>query len=312
MPEAAAPGAAHFPPDGAGTVVTVGTFDGVHVGHQDVLRRLAARARESGLRSLLVTFDPHPSEVVKPDTAPLLLTVGDEKLLALADSGVEYCAVLPFTRRLASFDAAEFVDRVLRARFRMRELLVGYDHGFGRDRAGGVDVLRSLGEREGFRVEVVPPHRLSGGETVSSTMVRRAVAAGELATAARALGRPYSVSGRVVRGEQRGRLLGFPTLNLGAPPARKLLPPGGVYAVRVQTPSGEFGGMMNLGPRPTFGDDRSSLEAHLFDARGDFYGAAVSVEFVERLRDTRAFSGPDALAAQLREDAERARGALTV
>jgi riboflavin kinase/FMN adenylyltransferase len=293
-------------------VITVGTFDGVHLGHSDVLTRLAARARAAGLRSLLVTFDPHPSEVLKPARAPLLLTVGDEKLAALAATGVDLCAVLPFTHTLASYDAAEFVERVLRRRFRMRELLVGYDHGFGRDRAGGVEVLRSLGEREGFRVEVVPPFQLPDGETVSSTMIRRAVQEGDLAAARRALGRPYAVFSRVVRGEQRGRLLGFPTLNLGPPPPRKLLPPGGVYAVRVQTPLGEFGGMMNLGPRPTFGDDRPSLEAHLFDAAGDFYGAPVSVEFVARLRETRAFSGPDALVAQLRDDAERARGALTV
>ena len=313
MPDPGAGRAAdQFPHDGAGSVVTVGTFDGVHLGHADVLTRLAARAREAGLRSLLVTFDPHPSEVVKPATAPLLLTVGDEKLAALAATGVALCAVLPFTRALAAFDAAEFVERVLRARFGMRELLVGYDHGFGRDRAGGVEVLRTLGAREGFRVEVVPPYRLADGDTVSSTMIRRAVEGGDLGAARRALGRAYSVTSRVVRGEQRGRLLGFPTLNLGPPPARKLLPPGGVYAVRVQTPLGEFGGMMNLGPRPTFGDDRPSLEAHLFDARGDFYDAPVSVDFVERLRDTRAFSGPEALVAQLRDDAERARGALTV
>ena len=313
MPETAAPTReARFPHDGAGTVVTVGTFDGVHLGHQDVLARLAARARESGRRALLVTFDPHPSEVVKPAKAPLLLTVGDEKLAALASCGVELCAVLPFTPALAAYDAEEFVDRVLRRRFRLAELLVGYDHGFGRDRAGGVEVLQSLGERDGFRVEVVPPHRLADGTTVSSTLIRNAVASGNLAEAARALGRPFSVAGHVLRGEQRGRLLGYPTLNLGAPPARKLLPPAGVYAVRVWTPAGDFGGMMNLGPRPTFGDDRPSLEAHLFDAGGDFYGAAVSVEFVARLRDTRAFSGPDALVAQLRVDAEHARGALTV
>lgn len=313
MPEIELAGAPDgFPYDGRGAVVTVGTFDGVHLGHADVLTRLAARGRATGLRSLLVTFDPHPAEVVKPTKAPLLLTVGDEKLAALAATGVELCAVLPFTRALAGYDAAEFVDRVLRQRFHMRELLVGYDHGFGRDRAGGVEVLRRLGEAEGFRVEVVPPYRLEDGDTVSSTLIRRAVQEGDLAAARRALGRPYSVTSRVVRGEQRGRLLGFPTLNLGAPPARKLLPPGGVYAVRVQTPLGEFGGMMNLGPRPTFGDDRPSLEAHLFDARGDFYDAPVSVDFVERLRDTRAFSGPEALVAQLRDDAERARGALTV
>jgi len=301
-----------LPPDVAGTVITVGTFDGVHRGHQDVLAHLSRRAGVSGLPSVLVTFEPHPSDVVKPAKAPQLLTVGDEKLAALAGTGIDYCAVVPFTPTLAAYDAAEFVDRVLRRRFRLRELVVGYDHGFGRDRAGGIGVLQAIGVRSGFPVEVVPPFQLPGSETISSTAIRRAVSAGDLVWAAAALGRRYSVMARVVRGEQRGRLLGFPTLNLGAPPARKLLPPEGVYAVRVQTPSGTYGGMMNLGPRPTFGDDRPSLEAHLFDAAGDWYGAPVTVEFVERLRETRKFSGPDALVAQLREDAERARGALTV
>jgi len=308
----AAGGVSGLPPSVAGTVVTVGTFDGVHRGHQDVLGRLAARGRERGLASVLVTFDPHPSEVVKPDHAPLLLTVGDEKLAVLANSGIDYCAMLPFTRTLASYGAEEFVERVLRQRFRMRELLVGYDHGFGRDRSGGVAVLQALGARDGFPVEVVSQYLLPGGEAISSTAIRRAIQTGDLAWAALALGRPYSMTGRVEHGEKRGRLLGYPTLNLGPPPPRKLLPPDGVYAVRVQTPTGAFGGMMNLGGRPTFGDERPSLEAHLFDASGDWYGAAVTVEFVDRLRDTQRFAGPEALVAQLREDAARARHALTV
>jgi riboflavin kinase/FMN adenylyltransferase len=301
-----------LPADVAGTVVTVGTFDGVHRGHQDVLTRLAARGRESGLRSVLVTFDPHPSEVVKPAHAPPLLTPADEKLVALAGIGIDYCAIVPFTRTLARYDAEEFVEIVLRRRFRMRQLLVGYDHAFGRDRAGGVAMLRTLGERDGFPVEVVPPFRLGDGATVSSTAIRRAIAAGDLAWAAQALGRPYSFSARVRHGERRGRLLGYPTLNLGAPPPRKLMPPEGVYAVRVQTPSGAHGGMMNLGPRPTFGDPHTSVETHLFDAEGDWYDALVTVEFVARLRETRKFDGPEALVAQLRADAARARDALTV
>jgi riboflavin kinase / FMN adenylyltransferase len=301
-----------LPPGVDGTVVTVGTFDGVHRGHRDVLERLVARSRSSGLRSVLVTFDPHPAEVVKPSSAPPLLTVGDEKLAILAESGIDYCAVVPFTRTLASYPAEQFVESVLRRRFRMRELLVGYDHGFGRDRAGGVEVLRALGERDGFPVEVVPPFRLHDGQTISSTAIRQAILAGELAWAAGALGRRYSVAATVHHGEKRGRLLGYPTLNLGPPPPRKLLPPEGVYAVRVQTPAGAYGGMMNLGPRPTFGDAQTSLEAHLFDAVGDWYAAHVTVEFVARLRETRRFAGPEALVAQLRLDAARARDALTV
>jgi riboflavin kinase/FMN adenylyltransferase len=303
-------GESALPADVAGTIVTVGTFDGVHRGHQDVLARLAARAAEHGLRSVLVTFEPHPMEVVNPAAAPPLLTSWDEKLEALAGSAVDYVAVLPFTRTLAAYEAEAFVEVVLRGRLRMRELLIGHDHGFGRGRAGDVDVLRAIGARDGFAVEVIEPVMARDGHPVSSTSIRRAVAGGDLVRAAAGLGRPYAVAGRVVKGEQRGRLLGYPTINVALPPVRKLLPPEGVYAVRALTPLGVFGGMMNLGPRPTFGDAAVSLEAHLFEAAGDFYGARVRLEFVSYLRDTRRFADVAALVAQLERDAAAARAAL--
>jgi riboflavin kinase/FMN adenylyltransferase len=301
-----------LPPYVKGTVITVGTFDGVHRGHRDVVERLVARARSLKVPSVLVTFEPHPLEIVNPAAAPMLLTTHNEKLEVLAETGLDYIAVLPFTPELASFSAEDFVELVLRRRFRLRELLIGYDHGFGKQRAGNVDVLRTLGERDGFRVEVVDPVAAPDGHSVSSTSIRRAVAGGDLERASAGLGRLYSVSGRVVPGAQRGRTIGFPTLNLGPPPQRKLLPPEGVYAVRVQTPGGPIGGMMNLGPRPTFGDEATSLEAHLFDTSGDFYGADVRIDFVLRLRETRKFSSPEQLSKQLRHDESEARNALTL
>lgn len=300
-----------LPPTVTGTVVTVGTFDGVHRGHLDVLRRLVARARERELPSLLVSFDPHPLEIVNPAAAPLLLTTSEEKLEVIAETGVNYFALVPFTHNLASYGAEEFVDRVLLARFRMSELLIGHDHGFGHRRAGNMTVLQSLGAARGFSVDVVDPVSLGDGQHVSSTSIRRAVAGGDLQRAAEGLGRLYSVSGTVVAGNSRGRQLGFATINLSDPGARKLLPPEGVYVVMVQTPLGRFGAMMNLGPRPTFGESGRTLEAHLFDVTADFYGRRVRIDFVSFLRETRQFPDAEALERQLGRDRESALRALT-
>src|SRR5690348_12239446 len=293
-----------------GSVITVGTFDGVHIGHRDLLAHVTKRAAARSLPSLLVTFDPHPLEIVNPTAAPPLLSTTEEKLEAIAESGLEYAAIVPFTSALAGLDAAEFVERILIERFCVRELIIGYDHGFGRRRAGDVNMLRELGKRHDFAVGVVDAVSVAG-LPISSSAIRRAVSYGDLTGAQRMLGRRYSFSGRVGRGDERGRLLGFPTLNVRIESARKLLPPTGVYAVLVQSEHGSFGGMMNLGPRPTFGDSALSLEVHLFDASGDWYESCVRVEFVQRLRDTLRFDSPDALVAQLRADERAARAALT-
>jgi len=293
-----------------GAVVTVGTFDGVHLGHRDVLNRVVLRARERRVPSLLVTFDPHPLEVVNPSAAPLLLTPGDEKLEALSESGLDYVVVLPFTTQLARYSATSFVEEILLRRFHLCELYIGYDHGLGRGREGDLALLRRLGARHRFPVNVVDAVAFDGAP-VSSTAIRRAVSYGELDESSRLLGRRYGLRGRVGHGDERGRQLGFPTVNVVLPAPRKLLPPVGVYAVLLQAASGTHGGMMNLGPRPTFNDSTLSLEVHLFDVRGDWYGSDVRVEFVARLRDTKRFESPDALVAQLRRDERDARRALT-
>lgn len=300
-----------LPSNVTGTAVTVGTFDGVHRGHFDVLQRLVAMARARDMASVLVTFAPHPTEVVRPSAVPMLLTPDMEKFEALATIGIDYCAVMPFTRDLASLTAAEFVHRILRPRFRMEALLIGHDHGFGRDRAGGREQLMALGAAAGFAVEQVAPVSLDDGTVVSSSAIRRAIAAGELETARRALGRRYALTGVVQRGDQRGRTIGFPTINLGAPPDRKLLPPHGVYAAIAQTPGGSYGAMMNLGGRPTVGDERPTVEAHLLDFDGDLYGRAVRLDLVAPLRPIRRFGGLVELTEQLAADRVAARAALT-
>ena len=292
-------------------MVTVGTFDGIHRGHADLIGHVAARARAVGLPSVVVTFQPHPLEVVNPAAAPLLLTPGDEKIEALADTPIDYVVVVPFDAALAAYPAAAFVRRVLRERFVMHELWIGYDHGLGRGREGDAATLREIGERDGFPVEVVDAVALGDGAAISSSAIRAVIGAGAVDTVVGALGRRYSVRGRVVPGDQRGRALGYPTLNVAVASPRKLLPAAGVYAVAVQSARGAFGGMMNLGPRPTFDDAALKLEVHLFGARGDWYGTDVRIEFVRRLRDVVRFPSVDALVAQLGRDAEAARLALT-
>ena len=301
--------AAPLPSLANGTTVTVGSFDGVHLGHQAVLREIDRRARAAGRASVLVTFDPHPLEVVNPGAAPPLLTTGPERLEILALSPLEYVLLVRFDRYLASLTPEEFVQQVLLRRCAVRELVIGHDHGFGRGRSGDVDTLRRLGEAHGFEVDVVPPVDFAG-QHVSSSRIRRAVAGGDLSTAAAMLGRRYGVVGRVGEGERRGRLLGVPTINLSELSPRKLLPPDGVYAVKVEWRGGSGGGMMNQGPRPTFQDGRRVLEAHLFDFEGDLYGEWVRVEWIERLRDIERFGSVEQLKEQLKRDRAGAVAAL--
>jgi riboflavin kinase/FMN adenylyltransferase len=304
MPDRGIP---HF---SGGSCITIGTFDGVHLGHREILRDLAARAAERSLPAGVVTFTPHPLAVVNPAAAPRLLTPGDERLVALASAGSpEHAVVIPFTAALATLSAEQFVD-LLVDRLCVRELVVGYDHGLGRGRQGDVAVLRELGTTRGFTVHVVEAKMDTRGTAVSSTAIRRAVAYGDLEGAREMLGRRYDMFGVVVRGSARGRSIGIPTINLQIP-REKLLPPDGVYAVKVNSARGTYGGMMNLGGRPTFGEADRIPEIHMFDASGDWYGASVAVEFVARIRDTVRFSGVEALVQQLGRDAESARFALT-
>ncbi len=301
-------------PPAPGAVVTLGTFDGLHRGHQAVLAEVRERARAKRLTSVLVTFDPHPLAVVNPAAAPKLLTLPDEKRELVAAQGIDQFVLLPFTPAVAQLDAEAFVRRLCDA-YAMRELVMGYDHGFGRGRAGDVELVKRLGSSAQFAVTVVAAVQ-DDGQPISSTLIRTGVAHGDLDAAARWLGRPYGTRGRVVRGAGRGRTIGVPTVNLEPPDPRKLLPPDGVYAVRVtigdrQPGRGQqYGGMMNQGPRPTFGEQARTLEIHLFDFAGELYGETIAVEWVRRLRDVQAFASREALVAQLERDRQAARATL--
>jgi riboflavin kinase/FMN adenylyltransferase len=294
-----------------GAIVTVGTFDGVHRGHRDILRRVADRGQRLGLPTVLVTFAPHPLRVVKPDTAPMLLTPGEEQREVLADTGIERVAVLPFTENLATYSARAFVEHILIGRYHARVLVMGYNHRLGRGREGDSTALAAMGAALGFEVDVVPPTIDDAGTPISSSRIRRAVEAGDIPATTAALGRFYAFRGKVTHGSQRGRDLGYPTLNLVLPSAEKLLPADGVYAVRAIARRGSYGGMMNIGGRPTFGETSRTVEVHLFEATGDWYGADVSVDLVSRLRDTVRFASVDDLVRQLGQDAQAARLALT-
>jgi len=292
------------------SVVTTGTFDGVHLGHQAILRYLVDRARAIGGVPTVVTFSPHPREVVTGEPVPLLTTL-DERADLLEALGVERFVVLPFSRDLSLLEPEAYVEDVLRGTVGLREIVIGYDHRFGRGRAGDRATLERLGARDGFSVDVIP-EQVERGITVSSTQIRRLLEAGDAAGAAALLGRPYRLTGTVVHGDARGRLLGVPTANVEPTHRRKVVPKIGVYAVRVTLRDGAtYGGMMNVGRRPTFeADGAVRAEVHLFDFAGDLYGRTVCVDVVARLRDEMRFESVDALVARLGEDRAEALAAL--
>lgn len=298
-----------LPLEAGGAVVTVGTFDGVHLGHRQVLAEIVRRARSSHRSSVLVTFEPHPLRIVRPDDAPPLLSTLDEKVPLLATSGLDLVCVLPFTRTLQAYSARRFVTEILLERVGMRELVMGYDHGFGRGREGSVETMRGLGTELDFGVDVVEAVVIEG-EAVSSTRIRARLAEGDVVGGARLLGRPYGLEGIVETGAQRGRLLGFPTANLRIDHAEKMLPLPGIYAAYGVLDDRRQPGLLHVGPRPTFPGDSPTVELHLLDWSGDLYGSKLGVEICARLRDVIAYESVDDLVAQMHQDAADGRAVL--
>ena len=302
---------AHPPgiPRDRGTVATVGTFDGVHLGHWTVLQEIRERAEAAGRRSILVTFDPHPLRIVRPEHAPLSLTTPVEKKEILAESGLDYAVFLSFTPALSRYEPRRFVEEILVERLRVEELVIGYDHGFGKDREGDPESLERMGAELGFTVDVVSPVS-ADGRAISSSRIRSHLTQGEIRAATGCLGRPYSIRGVVVRGEGRGRGLGFPTANLRVAEGDKLIPPQGIYAVRGVLRSGTYPGALHLGPRPTFQGSPPTIELHLLDFDADIYGEEVRVDFIEHIRGVEPFTSVKALVEQIRKDVDEARRVL--
>jgi riboflavin kinase/FMN adenylyltransferase len=290
----------------SGTVVTVGTFDGVHRGHWQLLERVRETAERAALPSVLVTFDPHPLAIVRPDQAPELLTTPAEKIEVLAESGMTYMALLRFDKTLASYSPERFVREILIARYAMRQLVIGYDHGFGRGRSGDVETLRRVGAQEGFEVEVVPAVS-SGNRAISSSGIRALIADGDVTGAGLALGRPYSVRAAVVRGDGRGRTLGYPTANLKVRHPSKLIPKAGIYAAKAMLRDRTVNGVVHIGPRPTFPGAEATIELHLFDFDEDIYGAELALLLCSRIRDVQRFADIESLVGAMAADARAAR-----
>lgn len=300
---------------GERTVITIGAYDGLHLGHQTVIREVREQAEACGCRSAVVTFDRHPAEIVRPESAPKLLTDHDQRLELLESTGIDAAVVLPFDEEQSQESALSFIERVLVKCLSTRLIVVGNDFHFGRNREGNVDLLRSVGATYGFEVApmVLIPRADGVGEPVSSTAIRRALAGGDVDMAAVMLTRPFEARGVVVQGDQRGRLLGFPTANVEVP-NRVCLPADGVYAGWYERPNGEVHQCaINLGRRPTFYEhaDSSLLEAHLLDFDGDLYGESSKIRFVGFLRSERKFDGIDALIDQLQNDIAHAREVLS-
>ncbi|GAB2535026.1 bifunctional riboflavin kinase/FAD synthetase [Rufibacter soli] len=289
-------------PSLAHAVVTSGTFDGVHVGHQKILSRLIETARQSHGQSVVITYWPHPRMVLHPEDNSLrLLSTIEERIEALRLFGVDYLLILPFTREFAQLSSEEYIQQILINTIHTKKLVIGYDHRFGKNREGGFEYLQQNAGRYGFEVEEIPRQDVDA-VGVSSSKIRTALEMGDVETATRYLGRPYSITGTVVQGKQLGRTIGFPTANIEVSEKTKLVPAHGVYAVKVKTSQGDYKGMLNIGTRPTVDGTHQTIEVHLFNFQADLYGQEITVSFMAYLRPEQKFSGVEALTLQLRQD----------
>ncbi len=286
-------------------VATIGFFDGVHRGHQFLVSRLVEEARREHLESTVITFDVHPRRVLQSDYQPELLSTLSSKLLLLSKTEVDNAVVLHFDKAMATLSAKEFMGQVLHDCLNVRKLFIGYDHRFGHNREETFDDYVRYGKELGIEVVRNEAFQIDG-VSVSSSMIRSILKAGEMEMATRCLGYPYTVLGKVVNGYHEGRRLGFPTANLDISHFGQLIPAPGVYAVRVRMENSVemMKGMMNIGMRPTFGGDRTTLETHIFHFDGDIYGQMLLVSFVKRIRGERKFDSPEQLAEQLSKDEE--------
>ena len=285
-------------------VATLGNFDGVHLGHQAIFKQVVAWAVETGGTSVVFTFEPHPLKVLAPSRSPRLLATFREKMDQIEAAGVDVVLCAKFTPEFASQNPEDFVSEVLVGALGVKELFVGHDYAFGKDRKGDIPFLRACGARYGFGVHVIGPVKVEG-ILVSSTKIRQLIMDGEVCLASKLLGRPYSIEGSVIAGHSRGKKLGFPTANITTP--NELAPKEGVYAVSVEIEGKVYRGAANIGKNPTFDDDAVSYEVHLLDLEDDLYGKFIKIKFIKRVRDEFKFKDVDELIEQIKKDVGRVR-----
>ena len=291
-------------------VVTSGTFDGVHIGHQKILKRVNEVASNMGGESVLITYWPHPRLVLYPDDTSLrLLNTFEEKAELLREQGIRHLLRIPFTKDFAQWSSETFIRRILVDTISTKKLVIGYDHRFGNNREGRFEQLKANAASYGFEVEEIPRQDVDD-IGVSSTKIRQALLAGDVANAAALLGRPYIMSGRVITGEKIGRMIGFPTANVEIDSQHKLIPADGAYAVKIELAHNVYSGMLNIGYRPTVGGSRKTIEVHIFDFSETIYGDTLKIHFIQHLRSERKFNDIEALKEQLLEDKQNALAIL--
>ncbi len=290
------------------TVITLGNFDGLHLGHRELIRMVVNRARETGALSLVVTFRPHPLKILAPEKCPPLISIYEEKIKFLEELGIDVLVKIPFTLEFSGMPPEDFVKKILCDLLGAKEIFVGYNYRFGKGRQGNIRTLRELGEKLGFIVNEVEQVSLNG-EVISSSKIRQLLKGGEVEHASSLLGRTYAVTGIVVKGDARGRDLGFPTANIV--PKHAIIPAEGVYAARLFVRDKLYDGIANIGRRPTFHKKDLTIEVHIFDFDEDLYTEEVSLYFVKRIRQEKRFKNAGELISQIRSDIEKAKKILS-
>ena len=291
------------------SIITLGNFDGLHLGHQELIRMIIGRAKETGAVSIVVTFRPHPLKILAPEKCPPLISIYEEKIRLFEELGIDVLVKIPFTLDFAAMPPEDFVKNILCGKLGAKEILVGANYRFGKGRQGNVQTLREFGKKYGFSVNEVEQVSLMG-EVISSTKIRDLLKNGEVEHASRLLGRNYAISGIVVKGDGRGRALGFPTANIA--PKHAIIPADGVYAVRLFVRDRSYEGIANIGSRPTFNKQGLTIEVNVFNFDEDIYGEDISLYFIKRIREEKKFESVDALIQQINADIQEAKTALAM